>query len=93
MEFTRIDTTFIIAFPHLLSKKICIELYSIILYCEFMDEFLTTLQIAKILGIHVITVRRWIEKGQLSAYQLDKGYRVKRSEFDKFLEARKVKKS
>jgi len=57
-----------------------------------MEEYLTTYQIARLLGIHVITVRRWIDKGLLTAYQLDKGFRIKKSDFDKFLESRKVKK-
>lgn len=57
-----------------------------------MEEYYSTRQIAKMLGIKTITVRRWIAKGVLPAFMLDKEYRVKKSEFDKFLEERKVKK-
>jgi len=38
-----------------------------------------------------ITVRRWIAKGLLPAYSLGKEYRVKKVDFDKFMESRKVK--
>jgi excisionase family DNA binding protein len=55
-----------------------------------MEEFYSTLQIAKLLGIRTITVRRWIVKGVLPAYSLGKEYRIKKSDFDKFLEKRRV---
>lgn len=48
-------------------------------------------EIAAILKVNIITVRRWIAKGRLSAYLLDKDYRVKKSDFDKFISDRRVK--
>ena len=50
-----------------------------------MDEFLTTNEIAKLLKVHVITVRRWIDAGGLKAARLGKQYRVKKEDLDKFL--------
>ncbi len=54
--------------------------------------FYTTRQIAKLLSIKTITVRRWIVKGLLPAFQLDKEYRIKKDDFEKFLDSRRVKK-
>lgn len=56
-----------------------------------MDEYLTTKEIASILKINVLTVRRWIDSKLLSAYRFNKEYRIKKSDFDKFLEERKTK--
>lgn len=57
-----------------------------------MDEFLTTKEIAKLLKVNVLTVRRWIGSGKLPATSLGKEFRIKKSDFDKFLEDRRVKK-
>jgi len=57
-----------------------------------MEEFYSTRQIAKILSVKTITVRRWIVKGALSGYILDKEYRIKKSDFEKFMSERRVKK-
>ena len=57
-----------------------------------MEEFLSTRQIAKMLGLKTITIRRWIEKGLLQAYKLGKEHRIKKADLDKFLEERRVKK-
>lgn len=56
-----------------------------------MEEYLSTKQIAKSLGVETITVRRWILAGKLAAIALEKGYRVKQSDLDKFLDQKKVK--
>ncbi len=56
-----------------------------------MDEYYTTRQISKLLTVKGITVRRWIVKGLLPAYSLGKEYRVKKTDFDKFMESKKVK--
>lgn len=57
-----------------------------------MDDYYSTRQVAKMLGLKTITVRRWIVKGILSAYMLNKEYRIKKTDFDKFMSERKVKK-
>lgn len=57
-----------------------------------MEEYYTTEQVAKILGIkNVITVRRWILKRQITAIKIGKEYRITKSDLDKFLEDRKIK--
>lgn len=55
-----------------------------------MEEYYTTRQIAKLLMVKGITVRRWIARGLLPAYSLGKEYRVKKADLDKFMAERKV---
>jgi excisionase family DNA binding protein len=57
-----------------------------------MEEFLTTKDIASLLKVNIITVRRWIDKRKLPAFKFDKDFRVKKQDFDKFLEERRVQK-
>lgn len=57
-----------------------------------MDEFLTTKEIANILKVNVITVRRWILNGKLPATFLGKEFRIRKKDFEVFLAERKVKK-
>lgn len=60
-----------------------------------MEEYYSTRQIAKILNVNIITVRRWILKGTLPAIyigDISKEYRVAKKDFEKFLDGRKVKK-
>jgi excisionase family DNA binding protein len=56
-----------------------------------MDEYLTTNEIASLLKVKLITVRRWIGAGKLPAMFLGKEYRVKKSDFEKFLADRQVR--
>ena len=56
-----------------------------------MDEYLTTKQIARILKVHVITIRRWIQSGKLIAYKIGKELRIKKSDLDSFINKSKVK--
>lgn len=53
------------------------------------DKYYTAQEIADILKVDYMTVYRWIRAGKLEAYQLEKHYRIKESDFQKFLEARK----
>lgn len=57
-----------------------------------MEEFLTTGEIARILKINILTVRRWIHAGLLPATKFFKEYRISKKDFDMFLEKRRVKK-
>jgi excisionase family DNA binding protein len=52
-----------------------------------MDEqLLTTKQVAFILNLQPVTIRRWIESGHLAAIRLPSGeYRVRQSEVDRVL--------
>ena len=65
-------------------------MYHKVLYSESMEEFYSTRQISKMLGLKGITVRRWIAKGLLPAFLLGKEYRVRKNDFEKFLQKRKV---
>lgn len=56
-----------------------------------MEEFYSTRQIAKMLDLKTITIRRWIDKGALQAYKLGKELRIKKVDFDLFLKERRVK--
>ncbi|OGK19951.1 hypothetical protein A3C23_04595 [Candidatus Roizmanbacteria bacterium RIFCSPHIGHO2_02_FULL_37_13b] len=56
-----------------------------------MEEYYSTNQVAKMLGMLPITVRRWITRKELPAVKLSKSYRISRSDLTKFLEERKVK--
>lgn len=57
-----------------------------------IDEFLTTHEIASLLKINIMTVRRWIGKGILPATDLGKEYRIKKSDFEAFLNDRTIRK-
>lgn len=50
-----------------------------------MDEYLTTEEIAQTLKVNIVTVRRWIKSGRLPATFLAKEYRIKRADFDDFI--------
>jgi excisionase family DNA binding protein len=54
------------------------------------DKFYTTQEIADILRVDYMTVYRWIRAGKLEAYQVQKQYRIKESDFNKFMEANKT---
>lgn len=56
-----------------------------------MEEYMSLKEIALLLKVHILTVRRWVAKGKMTAYRLDKEYRVKKSDFDKFISDRRVK--
>ena len=55
-----------------------------------MQPWLTLEQIAEELQIHIETVRGWVREKKLPAYKVGRIYRVKRPDFDKFLEARRT---
>jgi len=56
-----------------------------------MESYMLLKEIASILRVHIVTVRRWVIKGKLPAVLLGKDYRVKKSDFEKFLNERRVK--
>lgn len=51
-----------------------------------MQEIYTSEQVAKILQIHPQTVLKFIRDGKLRGSKVGRGYRVKASDIDKFLE-------
>ncbi len=57
------------------------------------ERLLTVKQVADLLQVHPVTVQRWLRAGQLSGIRLpaDKlGWRVRRSELERFLAAGEV---
>lgn len=58
---------------------------------KIMEEYMLLKEIAPLLKVHIMTIRRWVHKGKLPAYRFGKHYRVKKSEFEKFLNERRVK--
>jgi len=55
-----------------------------------MDDYLTTSDIARLLKVNHMTVRRWINSGKLPAIDLGRGFRVSKAAFEKFLDERQV---
>ena len=53
------------------------------------DKYYTPQEIATILKVNYMTVYRWIRAGKLEAYQVQKQYRIKESDFKKFMESKK----
>jgi excisionase family DNA binding protein len=53
-------------------------------------EWLSVEQIASELGLTEDTIRNYIRTRQLAAYRIGNTYRIKREDFDKFLEKRKI---
>ena len=54
-------------------------------------ELLTVQEVAKHLRVDEKTVRRWINRGELPAIDLGKGYRIYKSDLDAFIEKRRTK--
>ena len=57
-----------------------------------MDQYYSTKQIAEMLNVNILTVRRWVDKGILPAIKLERVLRVRKVDFEKFIEQRRVKK-
>ncbi|CAA9547150.1 MAG: hypothetical protein AVDCRST_MAG19-462 [uncultured Thermomicrobiales bacterium] len=56
------------------------------------EQLLTVADVAGRIGAHEKTVRGWIRAGELKAIRFDSriGYRVKRADFDRFLDRRSL---
>ncbi|MCX7881012.1 MAG: helix-turn-helix domain-containing protein [Patescibacteria group bacterium] len=52
---------------------------------NFENQFYTIEEIAKILKVSYLTVYRWIRAKKLSAYKIEKQYRIKKIDFDLFI--------
>lgn len=53
-------------------------------------EFLTTRQIADLLKISEVTVRKWCREKRLPAVKFGRSYRVRRADIDRMFEQAKV---
>lgn len=57
-----------------------------------MEPLLTLEDVSKILQLHVITVRKFVQAGRIQAVQLgNKEYRVRQSDLETFIEESTVK--
>ena len=54
-----------------------------------VEKYYTTQEIADMLKVAYMTVYRWIQAGKLEAYQVEKHYRIKESDFQRFMQANK----
>ncbi|HLZ62610.1 MAG TPA: helix-turn-helix domain-containing protein [Ktedonosporobacter sp.] len=53
-----------------------------------LDKWLTVEEIAQILKMDEETIRKWIRSKQLKAYRFGRDYRIRREDFDKFVQDR-----
>jgi excisionase family DNA binding protein len=57
------------------------------------EQLFTAEQIAKIMQVHIGTVRLWVKNGELPAVWIGKReYRIRKSALDKFIEEREGRK-
>ena len=53
------------------------------------EKYYTPQEIAELLKISYMTVYRWIRAGKLEAYQVQKQYRIREADFNRFMKANK----
>jgi putative molybdopterin biosynthesis protein len=49
------------------------------------QSFLTPHEVSNLLRVSVYTVRRWIKEGNLPAYKVGRGWRIRESDLDEWL--------
>jgi putative molybdopterin biosynthesis protein len=49
------------------------------------QSFLTPQEVSELLRVSVYTVRRWIKDGDLPAYKVGRGWRIRETEIDEWL--------
>jgi len=54
-------------------------------------EFYKARDLAKKLEVNIMTIYRYINAGRLKAYKIGREFRIKKDEFDKFLDKVKTK--
>lgn len=54
--------------------------------------YYTIKEVADLLKVAYLTVYRWIQAGKLTAYQVEKQYRINKTDLEKFMQSYKVKK-
>ena len=52
--------------------------------------YYTIQEVANLLKVAYLTVYRWIQAGKLTAYQVEKQYRINKTDFDAFMQSYKV---
>lgn len=56
------------------------------------EEYLSIAEIAKLLGLKEQTIREYIKRGDLVAYRFGKVLRVKREDFTRFTDSKRIRK-
>ena len=56
-----------------------------------MGEILTVADVADLLKVSDRTVRNWIEAGKLKGYRFGQAYRIKKADFEAFIEESEIK--
>ena len=56
------------------------------------SEMLTVEEVAKQLKVHIRTVRKWIQDGELVAMDIGRGYRINKSDLQAFIKSRQTDK-
>jgi excisionase family DNA binding protein len=51
------------------------------------QPFLTPQEVSDLLRVSVYTVRRWIKEGHLPAYKIGRGWRIRETDIDEWLES------
>lgn len=54
------------------------------------EEFYTAQELADMLKVNIMTIYRYINSGKLEAYKFGKEFRVKKSDFNKYLKKSKI---
>jgi len=55
------------------------------------NKFMTIKEVMETLRVSQLTVYRYIKAGKLPAYKVGRDYRIKETDFKKFLESKKIK--
>jgi len=55
-----------------------------------MSRMMTLREVAERLGLHINTVRRYIEEGKIPVVKFDKAMRVEKEDLEKFIRERKT---
>lgn len=56
------------------------------------EEFLTPQEAASLLKVNVMTIYRYVNAGKIKAYRFGSVFRIKKEDFNKFLEQSKITK-
>ena len=54
------------------------------------SEMLTVEEVAKQLKVHIRTVRKWIQDGELIAMDIGRGYRINKADLQAFIKSRQT---
>jgi excisionase family DNA binding protein len=52
------------------------------------DTYYSIIEVSKLLKVVYLTVYRWVRAKKLKAYQIEKQYRIKNDDLNRFIESR-----